>query len=46
MSTDYDCWLIDEEPVTWEMIARVFEENAVKVKNLLINVIPKITAGN
>ncbi|MDR1655170.1 MAG: S-methyl-5'-thioadenosine phosphorylase, partial [Treponema sp.] len=46
MSTDYDSWMVDEEPVSWEMIAKVFEENAVKVTNLLINVIPKINTTN
>jgi 5'-methylthioadenosine phosphorylase len=35
MSTDYDSWRADEEPVTWEAIARVFAENAAKVTALL-----------
>jgi 5'-methylthioadenosine phosphorylase len=42
MSTDYDCWRIDEEPVSWEAIAKVFAENAEKVTALLAGVIPKI----
>ena len=42
MSTDYDCWKSDEEPVTWQAIAKVFAENAVKVTTLLKCVIPKI----
>ena len=42
MSTDYDCWKEDEEPVTWDEILEVFNENAGKVKNLIVNVIPKI----
>ena len=42
MSTDYDCWKTDEEPVSWEAIARVFAENAEKVTALLKSVIPKI----
>ncbi len=42
MSTDYDCWKEDEEPVSWEEILKVFNRNADKVKALLINVIPKI----
>ena len=42
MSTDYDCWKVDEEPVTWDEILEVFNENAGKVKNLIVNVIPKI----
>lgn len=42
MSTDYDSWKDDEEPVTWDEILDVFNKNADKVKNLLINVIPTI----
>ncbi len=42
MSTDYDCWKVDEEPVTWEEILKVFNENAEKVKKVLIEVIPKV----
>ncbi|GHV91911.1 5'-methylthioadenosine phosphorylase [Spirochaetia bacterium] len=42
MSTDYDSWKTDEEPVTWEAISKVFAENAAKVTSLLIRVIPLI----
>lgn len=42
MSTDYDCWKTDEEPVTWEEILRVFKQNVGKVTKLLIEVVPKI----
>jgi 5'-methylthioadenosine phosphorylase len=42
MSTDYDCWKEDEEPVTYEMIMARMKENAEKVKTLLIRVIPRI----
>ncbi len=42
MSTDYDCWKEDEEPVSWDAILEVFKENAEKVTNLLIKSIPKI----
>ena len=42
MSTDYDCWKSDEEPVSWEAILKVFNENAAKVTTLLKNVIPKM----
>lgn len=42
MSTDYDCWKEDEAPVSWEEILEVFTQNADRVKNLLVNVIPKI----
>ena len=42
MSTDYDCWHEEEEPVTWEMIVKVMKENADNVIRLFLNVIPKI----
>ena len=42
MSTDYDCWKVDEEPVTWDEIMTVFNKNADDVKNLLLHTIPKI----
>jgi 5'-methylthioadenosine phosphorylase len=43
MSTDYDCWKVDEEPVTWDEIMTVFNKNADDVKKLLLLSIPKIT---
>lgn len=42
MSTDYDCWKAEEEPVTWEMIVRIMKENADKVRRLLVETVPKI----
>jgi len=42
MSTDYDCWKEDEEPVTWEMILATMKKNANNVKELLIKTLPKI----
>ena len=42
MSTDYDCWKEDEEPVTFEMVMKTMNENAEKVKQLLMAVLPKI----
>ena len=42
MSTDYDSWKIDEHPVTWEAVLKVFNENIHNVLNLLRAVIPKI----
>jgi 5'-methylthioadenosine phosphorylase len=42
MSTDYDCWRSDEEPVSWEAILKVFNENAARVTALLKNVVAKI----
>ncbi|MCL2092968.1 MAG: S-methyl-5'-thioadenosine phosphorylase [Treponema sp.] len=43
MSTDYDCWRTGEEPVTWEAVLAVFNENAARVTGLLQRVIPKIS---
>jgi 5'-methylthioadenosine phosphorylase len=43
MSTDYDSWRSDEEPVTWEAISKVFAENAAKVTTLLTKIIPRIS---
>ncbi len=42
MSTDYDCWKTDEEPVSWDAIIEVFKKNAEKVTNLLSHVIPAV----
>ncbi len=42
MSTDYDCWKIDEAPVTWEEILEIFGKNVHNVILLLTNVIKKM----
>lgn len=42
MSTDYDCWKEDEEPVTWEGVLDIFHKNVQKVTALLANTIPKL----
>ena len=42
MSTDYDCWKEDEEPVTFEMIMQRMGENAAKVKQLFIKSVGRI----
>jgi len=39
LSTDYDAWKHDEEPVTWAEILKVFEENVRHVTALLIKVL-------
>jgi 5'-methylthioadenosine phosphorylase len=39
MSTDYDCWKEDEEPVSWDEIVKVFQANAERVTRLLTAVI-------
>ncbi len=45
MSTDYDCWKTDEEPVSWNEILQVFQANAQKVTTLLTQAIPLIAQG-
>jgi len=40
LSTDYDSWKHDEEPVRWEDVFRVFSENVRHVTNLLERIIP------
>ncbi len=42
MSTDYDCWKEDEEPVSWEEVLKVFDKNSDNVKKVLINVVSQI----
>jgi 5'-methylthioadenosine phosphorylase len=42
MSTDYDCWKDDEEPVSWEQIVAIFEQNVEKVVRLLVATIAKL----
>jgi 5'-methylthioadenosine phosphorylase len=42
MSTDYDCWKEDEEPVSWEAVLEVFSSNVDKVTALLTLVIPRV----
>ncbi len=45
MSTDYDCWKEDEEPVTFEEVLKIFGQNVEKVTNLLTHTIPKLKPG-
>ncbi len=42
MSTDYDCWKEDEEPVSWEAVLAVFSQNAEKVTKLLLAVVDAV----
>jgi 5'-methylthioadenosine phosphorylase len=42
LSTDYDSWKHDEEPVRWEEVFRVFKENVKHVTGLLEKVIPRL----
>ncbi len=41
MVTDYDCWK-EDETVSWEIILKVFHENAEKVKKILIESIKSL----
>ena len=45
MSTDYDCWKVGEEPVTWDMIVKIMNKNAENVKKLLLAAIGRIDCG-
>lgn len=36
LSTDYDCWKTDEEPVTWEEVLKVFNQNVENVIGLIV----------
>ena len=42
LSTDYDCWKTDEEPVTWEEVLKVFQKNVENVTKLLLLAISKL----
>lgn len=35
LSTDYDCWKTDEDPVTWEEVLKVFNQNVENVISLI-----------
>jgi 5'-methylthioadenosine phosphorylase len=39
MSTDYDCWKEDEEPVSWEIIREIMKNNSKRVQNVLLKTI-------
>ena len=39
LSTDYDCWKTDEEPVTWEEVLKVFNQNVENVIRLIVSTI-------
>ena len=43
MSTDYDCWKQDEEPVSWESVLKTFNQNSEKVKRLVVHIIKKFS---
>jgi len=42
MSTDYDCWKEDEEPVSWDGILEIFNKNVEKVTDLILKSITNL----
>jgi 5'-methylthioadenosine phosphorylase len=46
MSTDYDVWKNDEEPVSWQAILEIFNKNVEKVKGLILETIKEISLDN
>lgn len=42
MVTDYDCWKVEEEPVTVEAVLGHVHANSAKAKEIVANVIPRI----
>lgn len=42
MSTDYDCWKTDEEPVSWKEILEIFNQNVHNVLDLILKTLPKL----
>ncbi|MDB3990713.1 S-methyl-5'-thioadenosine phosphorylase [Gammaproteobacteria bacterium] len=43
MSTDYDCWKEDEDPVSWEMIKETMSNNSSNVIRIIKELIPRIS---
>lgn len=39
LSTDYDCWKTDIEPVSWDSVLKVFNKNVNNVTGLLLEII-------
>lgn len=46
MATDYDCWREETEKVNVANVIKTFEENVSKIKQLFIEVVPKIAERN
>ena len=44
VSTDYDCWKTDEDPVTITDILKVFGQNVENLKKLLLKTIALVGA--
>ena len=39
MSTDYDSWREDENPVSWDDILKVFQENVKNMQTLFVEAV-------
>lgn len=46
MSTDYDCWKKDEEPVTWDQIKSIMSDNSERVQKVLVKTIELLALEN
>jgi len=46
MSTDFDCWKTDEEPVSWKEIIEIFNQNVHNVIDLILTTLNKIEKLN
>jgi 5'-methylthioadenosine phosphorylase len=42
MITDYDCWKVEEEPVSAEIVLSHLMANAETARGVILNVIPQI----
>ncbi|MEI7594184.1 MAG: S-methyl-5'-thioadenosine phosphorylase [Bacteroidota bacterium] len=42
LSTDYDCWKVDENAVTWEEVLAVFKSNVENLEQLLLAAVDSI----
>ncbi|KAI9341548.1 nucleoside phosphorylase domain-containing protein [Zopfochytrium polystomum] len=45
MSTDYDCWRVDEEAVTVAAVMATMQANVVTARDLLVQLLPKVFAA-
>ncbi len=42
MPTDYDCWRLNDDPVSYDAVMKIMSKNAEKVTKLIIEMIPLI----
>ena len=45
MITDYDCWKVEEEPVSAEIVISHLMANAETARKVIVDVIPRIPRG-